>query len=163
LPQLLALEVALACHAGGIALRSRHIQRMAANVEFGLKWVRQRQRVLTRGVLALFCLAWLQVAAIPCVMASADAAGPAHPGHECPYCPPADAAPAGCDGHGSCAYPHGPQVDARAAAPLFLALPATLVLPSFDAVNSGVVMAVAALPEPVPRVPIPISFCRFIE
>ena len=48
-------------------------------------------------------------------------------------------------------------------APLFLALPATLVLPSFDAVNGGFVVAVTALPEPVPRVPIPISFCRFIE
>jgi hypothetical protein len=122
--------------------------------------VRQRQRVLTKGVLALFCLAWLQVAAIPCVMASA---GPAQPGHECPYCPPADTAPAGCDDHGACAYPHGPQVDARATAPLFLALPATLVLPSFDAINGGAEVSVAALPEPVPRVPISIGFCRFIE
>ena len=134
---------------------------MAVHVKFGLDWVRQRQRVLTKGVLALFCLAWLQVAAIPCVMASA---GPAQPGHECPYCPPADTSSAtGCDGHGACAYPHGPQVDARTAAPLFLALPATLVLPSFDAVDGGVVVAVTALPAPVPRVPIPISFCRFIE
>lgn len=132
-------------------------------MKFGLDWVRQRQRVLTKGVLALFCLAWLQVAAIPCVMASAGAAGPAQTSHECPYCPPADAPTAGCDGHGACAYPHGPQVDARATAPLFLALPATLVLPSFDAVNGGVELPVGAMPEPVPRVPIPISFCRFIE
>ena len=136
---------------------------MKVHVQLGLMWVRQRQRVLTRGVLALFCLAWLQVAAIPCVMASAGVADLAPAGHECPYCPPADTSPAGCEGHGACAYPHEPQVDARAAAPLFLALPATLVLPSFDAVNGGVVMSVAALPEPVPRVPIPISFCRFIE
>jgi hypothetical protein len=136
---------------------------MKAHVQFGLVWVRQRKRVLTKGVLALFCLAWLQVAAIPCVMASAGPVVPAQPGHECPYCPPADSSPAGCDGHGACTYPHGLQVDARATAPLFLALPTTLVLPSFDAVNGGVVLAVAALPEPVPRVPIPISFCRFIE
>ena len=132
-------------------------------MQLGLKWVRQRQRVLTRGVLALFCLAWLQVAAIPCVMASPGGADVQPATHDCPYCPPADTSPAGCDGHGACAFPHEPQVDARAAAPLFLALPVTLALPSFDAVNSGVVMAVAALPEPVPRVPIPISFCRFIE
>lgn len=136
---------------------------MKVHVQLGLMWVRQRQRVLTRGVLALFCLAWLQVAAIPCVMASAGAADLAPAGHECPYCPPADTSPAGCEGHGACAYPHEPQVDARAAAPLFLALPATLVLPSFDAVNGGVVVTVAALPEPVPRVPITISLCRFIE
>jgi hypothetical protein len=70
---------------------------------------------------------------------------------------------AGCEGHGACAYPHEPQVDARAAAPLFLALPVTLVLPSFDSVNDGVEVAARALPEPVPRVPVPISFCRFIE
>jgi hypothetical protein len=126
-------------------------------------WVRQRQRVLTRGVLALFCLAWLQVAAVPCVMASAGAAGPAQPGHECPYCPPDDTSPSDCGGHAACAYPHGPQVDARATTPLFLALPATLVLPPFDAAQGGVVVALAELPEPVPRVPIPISFCRFIE
>jgi hypothetical protein len=136
---------------------------MKVHVQLGLMWVRQRQRVLTRGVLVLFCLAWLQVAAIPCVMASAGAADLAPAGHECPYCPPADTSPAGCEGHGACAYPHEPQVDARAAAPLFLVLPATLVLPSFDAVNGGVVVTVAALPEPVPRVPITISLCRFIE
>ena len=47
--------------------------------------------------------------------------------------------------------------------PLFLALPAMLVPPSFDAADGGVVLTVAALPEPVPRVPIPISLCRFIE
>jgi len=132
-------------------------------VQLGLKWVRQRQRVLTRGMLALFCLAWLQVAAIPCVMASAGSADAAPAGHECPYCPPTDTSMAGCEGHGACAYPHEPQVDARAAAPLFLALPVTLVLPSFDSVNDGVEVAVRALPEPVPRVPVPISFCRFIE
>ena len=132
-------------------------------MQLGLKWVRQRQRVLTRGMLALFCLAWLQVAAIPCVMASAGSADAAPAGHECPYCPPTDTSMAGCEGHGACAYPHEPQVDARAAAPLFLALPVTLVLPSFDSVNDGVEVAVRALPEPVPRVPVPISFCRFIE
>jgi hypothetical protein len=136
---------------------------MAVHVKFGLDWVRQRQRVLTKGVLALFCLAWLQVAAIPCVMASASDAGAAQAGHECPYCPPADTSMAGCEGHGACAYPHEPQVDARAAVPLFLALPVTLVLPSFDAVNGGAEVTVRALPEPVPRVPLPISFCRFIE
>ena len=70
---------------------------------------------------------------------------------------------AGCEGHGACAYPHEPQVDARAAAPLFLALPAPLALPSFDAARGGVVLTVAASPGPVPRVPIPISLCRFIE
>ena len=35
----------------------------------GLQWIRRRQRKLARAVLPLVALAWLQVAAIPCVAA----------------------------------------------------------------------------------------------
>ncbi len=54
-------------------------------VTIGLNWVRQRQRVLTRAVLALFVLAWLQAAALPCVMAHAGLRQmrPHAHGHDC--------------------------------------------------------------------------------
>jgi len=40
-------------------------------VTVGLFWVRRKQRVLTKSVLAVFCLAWLQMAALPCMAAHA--------------------------------------------------------------------------------------------
>lgn len=156
-------------------------------MEFGLRWVRRRQRALSRGVLALFCLAWLQAAVVPCVMAhgqdtvtSPQAAAHAHDdagamsghdammsgasdhsAHPCPYCPPAGAADCG-DGQVECAYPHGPQVDVRAAGALFVAVPATPVAPS-----PGVLLiedrAIPAVPAIPPRVSISVSYCRFLE
>ena len=39
----------------------------------GLQWIRRRQRTLARAVLPLVALAWLQVAAIPCVAAHQSA------------------------------------------------------------------------------------------
>lgn len=84
----------------------------------GLQWIRRRQRKLARAVLPLVALAWLQVAAVPCVAAHQtaglvaaaqnEAAGPHashdhaahHDGHDmdqaadarshgpCLYCPP---------------------------------------------------------------------------
>jgi len=157
-------------------------------VNFGLHWVRRRQRALARGVLALFCAAWLQAAIVPCVMAHAsEAASPpqgqahhshdAHAGHDhdamasppdtdagappCVYCPPGQAGDS-CDGHGGCAYPHDPQVDARAAGALFTALPVSLVL----AAPAASVVADRAnhrLPAAIPRVSLSVSYCRFIE
>jgi len=129
----------------------------------GLQWVRQRQRDLTRVVLALFVLAWLQAAALPCVMAHSMASDAGTAAHHCPYCPPADAAQGGCDDHGTCAYPHDPQVDARVAAAMFVALPASIVLPFADAAVSPARTPRAALTEPIPRIPIAVSYCRFIE
>jgi hypothetical protein len=133
---------------------------MVRDLKFGLRWIRRRQHPLTRAVLALFCAAWLQAAIVPCVMAHAgdtvvQPESPAHhqhdehsvhaghdheamaAGHEtggathpCLYCPPGDSSSASCDDHGGCAYPHDPQVDARAAGALFTALPVSFVVPS---------------------------------
>lgn len=157
-------------------------------MSFGLGWVRRRQRFLARGVLALFCAAWLQAAVVPCVMAheappavTADGAahhqhssGPGHdhgtvaaahdataPSHPCVYCPPDETGSAPCDGQGGCTYPHGPQVDARAGA-IFVALPAHLVAPVQRPVTvaAGTVPAVADF---IPRVRFSVSYCRFLE
>jgi hypothetical protein len=137
-------------------------------------------------VLAAFCAAWLQAAIVPCVMAHAaqDAAPAAvHQGHAamaghdhdamaaghgaegerspCPYCPPADSGHGSCDGH-ACAFPHDPQMDARAASVLFNALPVAFVLPTPDAVLVAD-CAGPAVPEAIPRVSLSVSYCRFIE
>jgi hypothetical protein len=131
-------------------------------VNTGLNWVRQRQRVLTRAVLALFVLAWLQAAALPCVMAHAGSSDAAPPGHDCPYCPPADGAHHGCDDQGACSFPHEPQVDARVAA-MYLAIPASFVLPFVDSAVPALLLPDVAGTEPIPRVPISVSYCRYIE
>lgn len=155
----------------------------------GLPWVRRRLRPLCRGVLAVFCLAWLQAAVAPCVMAHApDAAPPAagaqahhgpaahdtqasHGQHETPaqdgspspciYCPPASHASGTCDGH-DCAFPHDPQVDARGAGALFAALPTSFVVPSPAALLVAD-RADPGAPDVVPRVRLSVSYCRFIE
>jgi hypothetical protein len=155
-------------------------------VKSGLQWFRCRQRSLARGVLALFCAAWLQAAIVPCVMAHASREAPpstaqhahgAAAGHDhgampgmhhadgepspCIYCPPADAEHGSCDGHG-CAFPHDPQMDARAASVLFSAVPLAFVLPT----PGTVLVAARASPvtsEAIPRVPLSVSYCRFIE
>jgi hypothetical protein len=129
-------------------------------------------------VLALFCLTWLQIAALPCVMAESatTAAGamvhadgmPAMngmSGEDCPYCPPAghDHGDAATD-HAACAFPHDPQVDARASSALALAMPA--VAPVFVvALDDGVGRAVAPVGEPwtVPRTSLVVSYCRFLK
>jgi hypothetical protein len=136
---------------------------MVARMTFGLHWVRQRQRALTRGVLALFVLAWLQAAALPCVMAHAGTAAPPAPVHDCVYCPPANDAPGDCSDQGSCAYPHEPQVDARTAATMFLALTPSVAIPATVDVARKATPLDRLSNEPIPRVPIPVSYCRFIE
>jgi hypothetical protein len=114
-------------------------------------------------VLVLFVLAWLQAAALPCVMAHAGSSDVAPAGHECPYCPPAVAAHHGCDDQVTCSYPHEPQVDARAVASMFLAVPAPVVLPFVDSSVPPLLLAEAARTEPIPRIPISVSYCRYIE
>ena len=141
-------------------------------VNFGLHWVRRHQRFLTRGMLALFCAAWLQAAIVPCVMAHGghdhpamaagqEAGGTSHP---CPYCPPqdSDAGSTSCDGHGGCAYPHDPQVDARAAGTLFTALPVAFVAPSPGALVLSS-CADPVVPATITRISLSVSYCRFIE
>lgn len=136
---------------------------------FGLHWVRRRQRDLTKAVLALFCLAWLQAAAVPCVMAEgiqpavsqATAVSAGH--HDCQYCPPAPAAPSGADHQNTCAYPHGPQVDARASFGFFVVLPVTQVIAILDIRPVEHLAPVEPVEAIVPRTPLSVSYCRFIE
>jgi hypothetical protein len=162
----------------------RELQGVDPQVMFGLAWVRRRQRSLARGVLALFFAAWLQAAIVPCVMAhDGGVPGPAaatddhhqhvahdggehHAGgadHPCMYCPPdADHGSAGgCDGR-DCAYPHEPQVDARAVGVIFTALPVAFVLPA-PAATVATDCSASAVPEAIPRVSLSVSYCRFIE
>jgi len=158
-------------------------------VYFGLGCIRRRQRSLTRAVLALFFAAWLQAAIVPCVMAHADDSparteAPAvlqhdsHAGHDhaamlaeqaadgsshpCLYCPPDVAGADSCEGHGGCAYPHEPQVDARAAGAIFAAVPVSFVVPSPGALVVAD-RAEPAVPDFIPRVSFAVSYCRFIE
>jgi len=172
----------------------------------GLQWMRRRQRTLARAVLPLVALAWLQVAAIPCVAAHHSAglvaavpheSGDSHSGHDhasqdhaahdpaanapaahhgahvaatvpslgpCIYCPPHHAGHDGAhDGGGRCAFPHDPQVDARVAA---LAIAPPLALTSFALAPEPAQTArrlAADRPEPVPRRPLTVSYCRYIE
>jgi hypothetical protein len=84
-------------------------------------------------------------------------------GHPCVYCPPdADHGGAGsCDGR-DCAYPHEPQVDARAVGVIFMALPVAFVLP-VPAATFVMDCSASAVPEAIPRVSLAVSYCRFIE
>jgi hypothetical protein len=157
-------------------------------LDFGLHWIRRRQRSLSRTALAIFFAAWLQAAIVPCVAAHGSveagsrhtnpsshghAPGADRAGHDadgtaqhCIYCPPGDHAAgsgsAACDAHGGCTYPHDPQVDGRAAGVLFVALPASYVVPSPHAA----VLARSVVPPPrhrAPAVRLSVSYCRFIE
>jgi hypothetical protein len=129
----------------------------------GLGWVRQRQRVLTKAVLALFALAWLQAAALPCVMAHTGAEAPAPAVHDCIYCPPQSAPAGDCADDGACAYPHEPAVDARVAATLFVALPTLgVVLPEASAGHALEPLESSAA-GPIPRIPFAVSYCRYLE
>jgi hypothetical protein len=140
-------------------------------------------------VLALFCAAWLQAAIVPCVMAHAADLAPApqpqahhqhdvhtahqHGGaaaeqhaasasHPCLYCPPGESGTPSCDGHGGCAYPHDPQVDARGAGVLWAAVPVSFVTP-LPATLVHANRTDAGLADVVPRVSLSVSYCRFIE
>lgn len=158
-------------------------------MDFGLRWIRRRQRPLARAVLALFCIAWLQAAIVPCVLAHDRDATPqvgeagqprhdAHGGHDhaaiaaaaaaddasrpCLYCPPGASDADSCHGHGGCAFPHEPQVDARAAGAILTALPVSFVVPSPGAMPVAH-RADPAVPEAVPRIRLSVSYCRFLE
>ena len=85
----------------GVAFRPGFPQVSGLNI--GLRPIRRRQRALTKGVLALFCAAWLQAAILPCTMAHPTDAAPAttatgtaqqHDGHD------GNAGHQGYDGHG---------------------------------------------------------------
>ena len=128
-----------------------------------LQWIRTRQRDLTRAVLALFMLAWLQAAAVPCAMADGMSSPVATTQHACQYCPPSPAPAAAADHHGSCAYPHAPQVDARAATGLFFALPVTAPIATLDGQPVARIVPVACFDPGAPPTPLSVSYCRFLE
>jgi hypothetical protein len=157
-------------------------------VDFGLAWLRRRQRSLARVVLALFCAAWLQAAVVPCVMAHGNTATastetPRHDGHAghaghghaataaghgssdasppCLYCPADNSTADSCDGHGGCAYPHDPQVDARAGA-IFAAVPVPFFAPVPRVTRVAQRVDCGAV-DPVPRISLSVSYCRFLE
>lgn len=127
-----------------------------------LDWIRRRQRALARGVLALFCLVWLQAALVPCAMALVPGAASEAPVEHCSYCPPPETDDTGA--LGGCTYPDAPQVDTRnaPAAPLLVAMP----------VASFVLQLASPAVSPVPvddRPPartgpsLPVSYCRFLK
>jgi hypothetical protein len=140
-------------------------------------------------VLTLFCAAWLQAAIVPCVMAHGEAdpqpdAAPVHDGHDahgghdhasmlagqgdgdaphpCLYCPSGESTGESCDGHGGCAYPHDPTVDARGAGAIFAAVPVSFFAP-MHVVAPVVHRAEFSAAPAVPRVPFSVSYCRFLE
>jgi hypothetical protein len=146
----------------------------------GLHWFRRKQRTLSRVVLAAFCLAWLQVAAAPCVMAlesdpgraATQVADPAPamasmpdgmvmaPGEHCPYCPPPQD-----DEQAVCSFPHDPQVDSRVGlAAVLLIPPPTLVLfVATDTLQSAADVVTARAPAPVAGTSLAVSLCRFLK
>lgn len=154
----------------------------------GIKWIRSRQRALARAALALFALAWLQAAIVPCSMAFAtdhsmstalqlhdrahDGHGLGHEGHasgeppvpHCPYCPPTQDGPvADCDHEADCAFPHDPRIDARTLTTLF-GPPPCQFLDLGSRLDAGVLgIAASDVPRDVPRRPLAIRYCRFIE
>jgi len=133
-----------------------------------MQWIRRRQRTLTRVVLALFALAWLQAAAVPCAMAADGARPPpaqhaaAH--HDCRYCPPApQGATTAAGDRAGCAYSHQPQVDPRHASEMqFAAAPATPVV-LLAAQLEPLVEGAPPRPAVISRPPIADSYCRRIE
>ena len=157
----------------------------------GIQWFRRRQRTLARAALALFALAWLQAAVVPCAMAhdmdrTAPAAPQLHdgghaghgsghdghaghgtpesPGSHCPYCPPsADADGADCDHASDCAFPHDPRIDARTLTACFGPPPSPFVELGSRLEVPALRSAAGDSSPAVPRRPLAISYCRFIE
>jgi hypothetical protein len=132
-----------------------------------LQWIRRQQRTLARVVLSLFVLAWLQAAAVPCVMAHGSASLPGGPGeaaHHCQYCPPGTQDSGGAqDDPGRCLYPHVAQVDSRATSALFFVVPSDVTVFRLEPAVIAPAEQGIARAEPVPRPPLSDSLCRRIE
>jgi hypothetical protein len=138
-----------------------------------LHWFRRKQRAIARFALAAFCLTWLQVAALPCVMAMDQAEGdqmPADmvmaPGEHCIYCPPEAS---GADTPGTaqdlCAFPHDPQVDLRMAfaAAVLAPPPVAVLLLAEDRSFASAELERGDAASPLPHIPVAVSFCRFLK
>lgn len=133
---------------------------VASAIFAGIPGIRARQRSLTRIVLALFCLAWLQVAAVPCTMAHAAAGMESE---DCGHCPwHSDESPR-CDGSGQCAYPHDPQVDARSVVPAFLPIAGGIAVSALFEEPTSLGMAAAVRPPDIPRPSVSVIHCRFLK
>jgi hypothetical protein len=130
-----------------------------------LDWIRRRQRSLARGVLALFCLVWLQAALVPCAMALMPGGTAGAPMEHCSYCPPTPDADGDSGAAAVCTYPDGPQVDSRTAAvaaPLLLAPPTTSFVLEIASVQSHAVLADDRPPDRAGP-PLAVSYCRFLK
>jgi hypothetical protein len=152
---------------------------------FTLHWFRRKQRAVARFVLAAFCLTWLQVAAMPCVMAiGAGASAPTvaaaepmpamgempagmvmAPGEHCLYCPPEQAPGVTDTAPDLCAFPHDPQVDSRIAfASALLAPPPVVVLLVPHEVEQAVITTgPATIAAPQSGTTLNVSLCRFLK
>jgi hypothetical protein len=131
---------------------------------FALDRIRRRQRALTRAVLALFCLVWLQAALVPCAMALApDGIAGAQDEH-CAYCPPADGSGGGPAADAGCTYPDDPQVDSRPAlaAPLLMAMPAVSYVLDVSAMAPAPLVDEHRLPDRAGP-PLAVTYCRFLK
>jgi hypothetical protein len=153
---------------------------------FTLRWFRRKQRNVARFVLAAFCLTWLQVAAMPCVMAAGAGASastvaaanamppmdemgemPAGmvmvPGEHCMYCPP-EQAPADHTPD-LCAFPHDPQVDSRVAfaSALLAPPPVVVLLVPRDVEPAVIATATATVSAPRSGTTLAVSLCRFLK
>jgi hypothetical protein len=82
----------------------------------------------------------------------------------CPYCPPApDGAGADCDHGADCSFPHDPRIDARSLSAI-LGPPPGQFLDLGSRLDAPVLrIAASDVPRDVPRRPLAISYCRFIE
>ncbi|HXW10892.1 MAG TPA: hypothetical protein VD737_09760 [Steroidobacteraceae bacterium] len=130
-----------------------------------LDWIRRRQRSLARGVLALFCLVWLQAALVPCAMALVPGDMAGAPMEHCSYCPPTPGADGDSGAAAVCTYPDGPQVDSRTAAlaaPLLLALPTTSFVLEIASLEPHAVPADHRPPDR-PGTPLAVSYCRYLK
>jgi hypothetical protein len=132
----------------------------------GLDWIRRRQRALAKGVLALFCLVWLQAALLPCAMAySADGMAAGAEEH-CVYCPPGQ----GHAGHDEpaptthCLYPDSAQADTRPLVAGCVVPPlATSYVFKISVAAHPPAAYESALPSAVPRPPYAVTYCRYLK
>jgi hypothetical protein len=165
LPQFDEAGEQSACPAGLTAVRSALAFWTVSRLHlFALDRFRRRQRTLTRAVLALFCLVWLQAALVPCAMALAPDGMAGAQAEHCAYCPPADASGGGPAADTGCTYPDGPQVDSRAAlaAPLLIAMPPVSYVLDVSTMAPAPLADEHRLPDRAGP-PLAVTYCRFLK
>jgi hypothetical protein len=157
-----------------------------------LGWCRRRQCRVTRWVLALFCLAWVQLALVPCASAlvpvdahaakaravqrggAASSGLAAHspcttqahaPAVESgSHCPYCPGKDAAGTTRGACSYRLDPQLDGRQATLLTALLPPVPVVFLFELRPARPIVPVAAYESsPVPGASIAVRYSRFLE